>query len=305
MHTASVSEWGQAPKYIEADTPAEPTPESNMVRIKVMAAGLHRLVRSRAAGKHYSNPALPHIPGTDGVGTTSDGKTVYFSTLTTGGSFSDVVTVPQKAVTPLPDNVDPYQAAVFVNPALSSWMALKHRTQNLPPNFTALIMGVTSASGEIAVSVARALGAGTVIGCARDADKLAQLGLDGTIVLQSETQETDFSAAGNADVILDYIYGAPAEHLLRSVRFAKPVQYVHIGSLAGLEISLHGSILRSKNLTIRGSGKGSWSVAEAEAEVPLLLEAFRTIEPRELKRVPLSRIEEAWNGETGRVAFVP
>jgi hypothetical protein len=50
----------------------------------------------------------------------------------------------------------------------------------LPFNFTVLILGATSASGAIAVLLARELGAGKVIRCGRNIEKIATLGLDGT-----------------------------------------------------------------------------------------------------------------------------
>lgn len=59
-----------------------------------------------------------------------------------------------------------------MNPALSSWMAIKARTKDLPENFTILIMGATTVSGTVAISLARKLGAGKVIGVARNAETL-------------------------------------------------------------------------------------------------------------------------------------
>ncbi|PCH04729.1 Hypothetical protein PENO1_026270 [Penicillium occitanis (nom. inval.)] len=53
----------------------------------------------------------------------------------------------------------------------------------MPFNFTVLILGVTSASGAIAVLLARELGAGKVIRCGRNIEKIATLGLDGTVPL--------------------------------------------------------------------------------------------------------------------------
>ncbi|KAF1355340.1 hypothetical protein BDV97DRAFT_366495 [Delphinella strobiligena] len=307
MYTASVSEWGHAPEYIETETPCRPRADSGNVQVKVLAAGLHRLVQSRAAGTHYSSGNLPHIPGTDGVGTTQDGRLVYFSTFKTGGSFSEVVNVPKQAVTLIPEGVDPYQVAAFANPAFSSWMALKQRTHTLPPGFSVLIMGATSASGAIAISLARALGASKIIGSARDVTSLSTLALDEIIPLQPNAQETDFSKATDVNVILDYVYGPPTEHLLRCVAFSRPVQYVHIGSLSGvLDISLPGSVLRSKNLTIRGSGPGSWSHVALGEELPKLLESFRTTEFGKLRRVPLSQVGEAWSTKGAeRIVFTP
>src|SRR4051794_28126023 len=79
MHAAVVNAWGQPPQYQSFSLP-DPAP--NQVRIKIIAAGLHGLVRSRAAGKHYStmNTPPPHIPGTDGVGrVVATGELVYFT----------------------------------------------------------------------------------------------------------------------------------------------------------------------------------------------------------------------------------
>jgi len=52
MHQAQVQGWGQAPKYIEAN---ESAPGPDETRITVLATGVHQVVRSRAAGKHYSS----------------------------------------------------------------------------------------------------------------------------------------------------------------------------------------------------------------------------------------------------------
>lgn len=307
MHTASVTRWGQAPVYTEIESPPVPPSGGSETQVKVVAAGLHRVVRSRATGQHYSSQSLPHVPGTDGVGFDLEGRAVYFSTFATGGSFCDIVNVPKSACTPLPDGVDPIQAAALINPALSSWMAMTQRTNNLPDKFSVLILGVTSASGKIAISLARALGAERIIGCARNPETMSKLNLDDTIVLQPKIEETDFSLAGNVDVILDYIYGPTTEHLLRSVKFGRQaVQYVHIGSVSGsVDIALPGSVLRSKNLTIRGSGPGSWSHESAAKEMPRLLDAFRGLEKRNVRQVALSEVEKAWDMTDERVVFLP
>ncbi|KAF2436711.1 hypothetical protein EJ08DRAFT_654898 [Tothia fuscella] len=234
MYGVLVTNWSKAPIYVELDNPSIPDPGT--VQIKVTATGLHSVVRSRASGKHFSSGDLPHVPGVDGVGKTSDGQSVYFSTFNTGGSYCDVVNVPRQAISPLPAGVDEIQVAAYTNPGLSSWMALKTRTNNLPPNFTVLIMGTTSASGTFAVSVARALGAGRVIGCARNTKKMSSLGLDEMIELREPVADTDFSMARDVDVVLDYLYGAPTEQLFKSpLASSRRVQYVHIGGLAGLE----------------------------------------------------------------------
>lgn len=302
MHSALVTVWGEAPKYTRVPVPS---PTEDEISIKVICSGLHFVVRSLATGNHYSSADLPHTPGVDGVGRRlSDNKLVYFISFPSGG-FQEIINVSSRKMAELPDGVNPYQVAGYANPVLSSWMALKARTHELPENFTVLVMGATSASGKVAVEVARVLGAGKVIGMSRNAETLAEVGVDETIILQNDIPTTDCSAAAGADVILDYLYGPVAQHVLSTVKFTRPVQYIHIGGLAGTEMMLPGSVLRSKNLTIRGAGPGSWSREAMRPEIPKILNAFMTFKTQKVKVVPLSQIEEHWHNKNERIVFTP
>ena len=303
MHQAQITGWGEAPKYIEV--PELPTPGPDEVRVKVLASGLHRVVRSRASGRHYSSGSLPHLPGVDGVGETDDGHKVYFFTFATG-TMTEYVNLPKRSLLPLPEGVDPIQAAGIINPALSSWMAFNTRTSNVPKDFTVLILGATSASGRVAIPLARSLGAKKIVGGARNKDALDSLDLDQRIIVETDVEKTDFSSLGDVDVILDYVYGPLAEHLFKSLKSSTPVQYVHIGALSALTINLPGEVLRSNNLTLRGSGPGAWSMAETVAVLPELLAALKHVPEQPVKAVKLADIEKQWTSESsGRVVFVP
>lgn len=168
IHAAQVTSWGTAPTYTTVPAPPAPPPSSDVVQIRVLATGVHQLVRSRAAGKHYTSGALPHLVGVDGVGTTEGedaGKTVYFVALKTG-ACAERVNVPRAYVFDLPERttaaLTPEAIAAIANPAMSSWMALKTRVDldKLPnEDWTVLVLGATSASGAIAATLARKLGA--------------------------------------------------------------------------------------------------------------------------------------------------
>jgi NADPH:quinone reductase-like Zn-dependent oxidoreductase len=305
MHTAIVTSWGSNPKYVEIETPPVPSADSNLVQIKLHAAGLHHLVKSRAAGKHYTSTTLPHIPGSDGVGTTPDGKFVYFSSFATGGSYSEIVNVPKGATFPLPEGVDPIQAAALFNPAMSSWLALRFRTFALPEKFTILIMGATSASGSTAIDLARTLGAGKVIGVARNLKALEELELDERIQLRDPVESTDFSKVGDVDVVLDYLYGAPTVHLLTQLNSKVPVQYVNVGGVVAPNADLPSEILRSKDITMRGAGPGSWGMDQFIGEIPAILNALKDVKKRKLRIVKLAEIEKVWNEPGDRLVFVP
>jgi NADPH:quinone reductase-like Zn-dependent oxidoreductase len=203
MLSAEVTEWGQTPKPVKVIPPQTPVNDSE-TEIRVLAAGLHQLVRSRAAGKHYTATELPHRPGVDGVGVNvSTGKNVYFSLLgTTGGSYAEIVNAPTRSIVELPDGVDPVVAAAMINPVMASWMALRKRVDLKENGFKVFINGVTTASGKIAIKVARHLGATSVVGSARNEEALSKLDLDASVVLASTPTETDFSSAADADIVL-------------------------------------------------------------------------------------------------------
>ncbi|KAH8692360.1 hypothetical protein BGW36DRAFT_464854 [Talaromyces proteolyticus] len=314
MRIAQVTEWCQAPKCFEYEAPDIPAPDSGYVQVKVLATGLHQLVRLRVNGRHYSAKSLPHNLGVDGVGITSEGQEVYFFTYYgETGSFTEVINVPKEDVIPLPSkSLDKFQVAALVNPTMSSWMALRRRalmtTNSNPPRpgFSVLIMGVTSLSGTLAVDVSRALGATRVIGCGRDEKRLASLALDERICLSNPIEETDFSSVGDVHVILDYVYGPPTMALFQSLKSTVPVQYVQIGDLASKLLTLPSYTVRSRNLTITGSGLGSFSFNELREELPEMLKVMENFLPQKLDVFPMSKIESVWEAKGDRrMVFVP
>ncbi|KAL0261715.1 hypothetical protein SLS55_003145 [Diplodia seriata] len=325
MKEAQVTTWGAAPHCTTVPTPAPPAETDELVQIRVLAAGLPTLVRSRAAGTHYSTAAArlanqtPHVPGVDGVGATvPDGRLVYFATFAPlGGTFAQYVNAPRGALVPVPVDAGKDEKAIVdlavqvagqMNPVMASWMALAARTSDLKPGFAAVVVGATGLAGAAAVGVARAFGAGRVVGVGRDAAKMRAdgLGLDAVVVLDGE--RTDYGEAAGADVVLDFLYGPPTLGLLRALRPKGPVQYVQIGTVVDRDMALPGDILRSKDITIRGAGPGSWRMEDFAAEAPRMIEAIVAgkIRPYKFQEVKLEDIEEAWGQKGGdRMVIVP
>lgn len=321
--TAVITDWAQPPKVTTRDLPPAPT-DADTVRIRVRAAGLHALVRLRATGHHYTSGALPHIPGIDGTGVdVATGQPVYFNVLGVpgSGSFQEFVDVPRRSVKVLPEGVDLVYAAAMLNPVMSSWMALKSRVDWLRDGrerkgWTLVILGATSVSGQIAVRVARAMGATKVIGAARNEAALQALGLDGYVVLKDTPSATQWEGTGaaEADVVLDYLYGPwPAAYFDGTAEEAKTkgapggVTYVNIGGLAGTEAELSSAVLRSRDVTVRGAGPGAWSLPLLGAETGNMVAFLKgaSAGEGEVKEVKLGNVEEGWAYKgKGRVVFV-
>ncbi|KUI53871.1 MFS antiporter QDR2 [Cytospora mali] len=308
-----VTTFGQPPQYTSVSDPPSPSP--GHLRLRVLAVGVPNVARAIAAGNHFISANDPCIPGIDGIGiddSASPPQKYYFSALPPSpGSLSEHVNVDQKALVPLPDDADEKSVAALVNPAQSSWMAIRHRTSNLPEGWSVAVLGATSASGRVAVRVARALGAGRVIGVARGEKALAEVeGLDERIVLDGEDPaRTDFSTlGGQVDVVLDYVYGPAVVALLSSLKPTREVQYVQIGTLGGGDIALPGALLRSKMIALRGSGPGSWTMTQLAGETAAILKAVVDLKADSLHVARLEDVESVWNSPVvkgKRLVFVP
>ncbi|MFJ4847085.1 zinc-binding alcohol dehydrogenase family protein [Streptomyces sp. NPDC088733] len=305
MHAAVVHSFDAPPRY---GTVAEPEPRGeHELLVDVLAAGLHPRVRSGADGSHYtSEGVLPLVPGIDAVGRTPQGELLYFVAPDgVAGTMAERAVVDRRRAVGLPAGTDPVAVAAAMNPAMSSWIALRRRAP-LPPGATVLVLGATGSAGRLAVQVAKHLGAARVVAAGRDPERLELLpglGADETVPLLGDPERTAGRlgrAAGDADVVLDYLWGPATEHALPAVltaraERAKPLAWVQIGSVAGPDITLPSAYLRGANLRLMGSGQGSVSTEGILAELPSLagLIDSGTFAVDTLP-VPLSRVEHAW-----------
>jgi NADPH2:quinone reductase len=309
MQAAVVNVLGQAPKY---QSFPDPIAGEGEVVIQVHAAGLHPIVKARASGAHYSSDgAVPLVPGVDGVGTLEDGSRVYFGfSRAPWGSMAERTVTRRSMCIPLPDGIDDVQAAAIANPGMSAWMSLKERA-GLVAGETVLIQGATGVAGQLAIQVARHLGAKRVIGVGRNVEPIAAY-VDAVIgLVQPEEAVRDAfaaEAAAGIDVVIDYLWGWPTELLLAAL--AKGFQassthrtrLVEVGTSAGLTISLPGAILRSVDLTLMGSGFGAAPLDLILAAIPTLFSLAAAGKLKiDVDPVPLLDVESAWNrAEKGR-----
>ena len=260
----------------------EPQPAAGYTLIDVRAAAISHVVKGRASGRHYSfDGTLPFVVGIDGVGMTSDGQRVYFAFPSAPfGSMAQRAPVALQNCLPLPDALDDISAAAMANPGMSAWAALVKRAQ-FQAGETVLINGATGSAGQLAVQIARYLGAKKIIATGRNAQALTALAADECINLTADEQtlNAQFAAAsaGQIDVVVDYLWGRSAELLLpilaKYTPGDKPVRYVQVGSLAGADIALNGAVLRAAPLQLMGSGIGSLTMPQLLAATGEMLQA--------------------------------
>lgn len=315
MQAAVVNVLGEAPRY---QSFVEPVAGEGEAVITVRAAGLHPIVKARASGAHYSSDgAFPLIPGVDGVGTLEDGTRVFFGFARAPfGSMAERTVTRRSMCIPLPDGIDDVQAAAVANPGMSAWVSMKERAR-VAAGETVLVLGATGVAGQMAIQVARYLGAKRVIGVGRNVEALAAANLDSIIALgePEEAVREAFAAeaAKGIDVVIDYLWGRPTELLLEALAKGFKASATHrtrlveVGDSAGKTISLPGAILRSVDLTLLGSGFGSARLDVIFAAIPTLFALAADGKLKiDVEPVPLARVEAAWSRvEKGRrIVFV-
>jgi NADPH:quinone reductase-like Zn-dependent oxidoreductase len=313
-HAAVVTSFDHPPRYAEVALP-DADGEHDLV-LDVVAAALHPRVRSMADGTHYeSTGELPLVPGIDGVGRDPDGRLRYFVLPDTRwGSMAERAVIDARRSVVLPDDVDPATIAAAMNPALSSWIALRRRIA-FEAGQSVLILGATGNAGRMAVQIARHLGAGRVIAAGRDAERLtrlAALGADATVALSDA--DALGAAAAEVDVVIDYLWGTATERALPAVLAGRrdrgrPLTWIQIGSVAGLEIALPSAWLRAARLQLVGSGQGSVPTRDILAELPALAAHLTESDYAvDAAPVPLRDVERTWtapNPDGRRIVLMP
>lgn len=318
MKAAVLQKLGQVPRCEEF---AEPVAGAEEALVQVRAASLKGIDRQLASGAHYASPKeFPVVCGTDGVGTLEDGTRVFFGGARRPfGAMAERTVVPGAFCFPLPAELSDELAAALPNPGVSAWLTLTQRTK-VTAGETVLILGATGVTGQLAVQIAKLLGAKRVIGAGRNKRALArlqELGADATIQLEQEPAaltEAFRREAGEEgfDAVLDYLWGKPTEALLAALtksEFAvakRETRLVQVGESAGATISLPAAVLRSTALTITGTAGIPSREVLAEAMQQVLTRGAEGELKIETERLALVDIEKAWTrpAEGGRRVVV-
>ncbi|HEV2489227.1 MAG TPA: zinc-binding alcohol dehydrogenase family protein [Candidatus Acidoferrales bacterium] len=320
MKAAVLHELGKAPRFEEF---AEPTAGKDEAVLRVRAASLKSIDKQLASGSHYASPReLPVVCGVDGVGELEDGTRVFFGgPRRPYGAMAERTAVPRTFCFPIPSSIHDDTAAALPNPGVSAWLSLTHRAK-LAPGETVLILGATGVTGQLAVQVAKLLGAKRVTGAGRNErvlSRLRELGADATIQIdqpKNSLKDAFAREVGDAgfDVIIDYLWGPPTEALLAAItkpEFAtvtKETRLVQVGESSGPAISLPAAVLRSTALTILGTAGIPPREVLADAMQQVMARAARGELLIETERVPLADIEMAWQRQQrpgSRIVVIP
>lgn len=272
MKAAVLKELGTIPTYCEFPTPT--IQNEGQVLMHVKASALKNLDKVKTRSDYYAPyQKVPVVIGTDGVGALEDGTNVYSFGIS--GMMAQKALIKADNYTVIPSGLDLSVAAALPNAVLGSAIPMTVRA-DIKPGDVVFINGATGITGMVAVQIAKHYGASKVIVTGRNEERLENLkslGADVVIPLNMSDKDLfqkfkEIDVESPIDIVIDYIWGMPAELLIRSFenRKAKKISFVTLGDMAGKTLTLSSNTLRSADISLLGSGFGSLT--------PQLLEIF-------------------------------
>jgi NADPH:quinone reductase-like Zn-dependent oxidoreductase len=295
MRAAILRAHGAVPEVGELDDPADGEV------VEILAAGMNPADVRIASGTFASERhEPPYVAGKEGVGRREDGTLVYFdASVEPYGAFAERSAIPPGSGYAVPDGLDPALAVCLGVSGLAAWIGLDWRGR-LAAGETVLVLGASGVVGQIAVQAAKLLGAGRVVGAARDEAALERargLGADGIARLDAtdDLVATLRDAAGGDgfDLVLDPLWGEPAKAALAAI--APFGRLVNIGQSAAAEATLTSATIRGKPVEILGytnytAGEERKAAAYARLARHALAGEIRV----EIERLGLDDVPEAW-----------
>jgi NADPH:quinone reductase-like Zn-dependent oxidoreductase len=308
MRAAVIRGYGQPPDHVEHPVPAV---GPGQVLLKVTAAPINPLDLLCASGTSYfGEPPLPYVPGTQGVGVVQAGSQwpagtrVWFSAdagMAPGdGTLAELCVARESALLPLTGDVSDDLVAALGLSAIAAWMALTWRG-GLSSGEHVLVLGASGTVGQVGIQAARLLGANQVTAACRDshgrqralelgADAVADMSGDDAGLLHGRLKQ---AMAGPADLVLDPVWGLPAEAAVRVL--ARGGRLVNLGSSAGPQARLDSAGLRSGTLGVLGYTNAALSPAQkAEALDEILRHAAAGRLTVDYETLPLADVASAW-----------
>ncbi|MGW2024996.1 quinone oxidoreductase family protein [Streptomyces decoyicus] len=212
MRAMQFERFGDPEVLAEAEVP-DPVAGQGESLVEVEAAGVNFGDIKHMAGEHTDGPyapkgPLPHIPGMEVVGRTTDGRRVL-GYVPQGGYAAKTVVADRDLVT-MPPGVSAGAALALLVQGLTAWHVLRS-VARVRPGESVVVHAAAGGTGSLAVQLARKFGAGRIIATASSDEKRAfalELGADAAI---------DGEAEGYKERVLDANQGRPVDIILDAI----------------------------------------------------------------------------------------
>lgn len=308
MKAIRAHQWCE-PKDLRIDEVERPKPQAGQVLVKVRAAALNFPDILLIAGKYQVKPPLPFTPGLEVAGTIEE-MGAGVSEFTPGqrvmalvdmGGFAEFALASTMAVQPLPEAMTDEEGAAFALVYQTSYFGIVHRGQ-LRPGETVLVHSAAGGVGLAAVQIARALGAGKIIGTAGSDEKLKLIREQGADVALNY-QAGDFvevvkreTEGRGANLIFDPVGGEIGERDTKCIAFGGRI--VLVGFTSGKFSNFVSNHILLKNYSVVGLHWGIYrqqDAARVEQTWKALFDLHRAgkLKPVIGGRFPMERVADA------------
>jgi len=289
MHAIVITQPG-GPEVLSWQEVPDPVPGPGEVLIDIVASAVNRADVLQRQGLYNPPPGATQVPGLEcsgviaAVGEGVDGLRVgdEVCALLAGGGYAEKVVVPWQQVMPVPKGVPLVEAAALPEVTCTVW-SMVFMAARLRRGETLLVHGGASGIGTMAIQLAKAFGAHTVVtvGSAEKAERCLALGADEVI----NYREEDFAEKVKADVILDIIGGKYLPRNVDALNIGGRLIIIglqggtrgelHIGKLLTKRASIHAAGLRGrpveeKGAIVRSVVENVWPLVESGAVQPVI-----------------------------------
>lgn len=279
MRAIQINEFGN-PSGIKASEIEPPSaPGRGEVRLDVHGVGVGFFDGLLIRGDYQIRPELPFVPGSslsgvvesigEDVSHLKPGDTVAAFAL--HGGMAEQIVLPASACAPLPEGIEPINAANFFVSWATSLYGLRE-VGNVATAETVLVLGASGSTGTTAIACAKALGA-RVIACASSAEKRQHCldhGADQVVDYTREGWRDEIKQATDkrgVDAVYDPVGGEMSEAALRLL--APGGRFLVVGFVAGIgRIPLNLPLL--KRCSIHGVNWGGTVMADPSVVPPVI-----------------------------------
>jgi NADPH:quinone reductase-like Zn-dependent oxidoreductase len=303
------------------DNVEEPKISDHDVLIQVKVAGVNPIDHFVASGALPKVDPLPHIPGAESSGIVEKlGNHVNNSAIKKGdrvvihnkvfdgtcdmclggldilcrnggligaitnGGFAENISVPERNVFKIPDNLDWDVAASLPVTSLTPYHALKEASLKI--NEYLLVFGASGSTGMIAVQLGKRMGA-KVIAVSKDDWIKSEFGADHIISDYDKVAENvkEITQGKMADVVLNSLGVGTWDSSFASIGVNG--RWVAFGGLTGADVKLNVQSLYSKQIKLIGSTGGT------RKEMQEIIDISPKLKVRIWKKFDLENVKEA------------
>jgi NADPH:quinone reductase len=307
LRAAFITELGRLPEIGEAPDPVRGEGEA---LLRVLAVPLNPVDINTGAGRFYGgHPELPFVPGVEAVGRVVEAESLEPGTLVWAygagmgarrdGGLSELLSVAEEAIVPLPDAADPVLAGALGVAGIAGWLPVAVRAP-VEAGETVLVLGATGTVGLVALQAARLLGAGRVVAAGRRPEALErarELGADAVVSLEGPDELVaalrEACGGDGPSLVVDPLWGEPV--VAAAAAAARGARIVHIGQSAGPAAPLLSADVRGKQLNVLGFSNLATARAVLNREYLRLVEHGRKGDVQvDVETHPFERVAEAW-----------